>query len=181
MIDFMVIRRNLKQVHEDAVLQQFSEYIKQLGNSFKVLETPDPPEAIIEINGKKTWLEVTDAFLDKEHAIALTTGISVDVNHISDSGRLVIEPDGRFSSVLQSVIEAKYDKASMHSIFHSQGAGILLVGIFTPFASAADIVQSEAESISDLITKKSLKVFDEIYVYDGTGQITFHSFYIEMT
>ncbi|MEZ9576235.1 MULTISPECIES: hypothetical protein [unclassified Vibrio] len=68
----MVKRRDLKQVHENAVLQQFSKYMENLGITLDVLETPDPPEAIIEINGKKTWLEVTDAFLDKDHAIGLT-------------------------------------------------------------------------------------------------------------
>ena len=83
--------------------------------------------------------------------------------------------------MLQSVIEAKYDKASMQSIYHNQGVGILLVGIFTPFASAADIAQSEAKSISDLVAKKSVKVFETIYVYDGTGQRSFHSIYSEMT
>lgn len=49
----MVKRRELKQVHEDAVLQQFSKYMENLGNTFNVLDTPDPPEAIIEINDKK--------------------------------------------------------------------------------------------------------------------------------
>lgn len=177
----MVKRRDLKKVHEDAILQQFSKYMKNLGNTFEVLDTPDPPEAIIEINAKKTWLEVTDAFLDEDHAIGLTTGVSEDVEHKSDSRRLVIEPDERFSSMLRSVIEAKYDKASMQSIFKDQGAGILLVGIFTPFASAADIAQSEAKTISELVAKKSVKVFDNIYVYDGTGQRSFHSIYSEMT
>ncbi len=175
----MVKRRDLKQAHEDAVLQQFSKYMKNLGNTFDVLDTPDPPEAIIEINAKKTWLEVTDAFLDKDHAIGLTTGVSEDAEHISDSGRLVIEPDKRFSTVLQSVIEAKYDKASMQSIFQEIGAGILLVGIFTPFASAADIVKSEAKRISDLVAQKSVKVFDTIYVYDVTGEIRFRLIYSE--
>ncbi len=150
----MVKRRDLKQAHEDAVLQQFSEYIRNLGDTFTVLKTSDPPDAIIEVNARKTWLEITDAFWDKDHAIGLTTGVSKDVDPVSDSGRLVIEPDESFSSVLQSVIEAKYDKASMHSIFQSQGAGILLVGIFTPFASAADIVQSEAKCILEHVAKK---------------------------
>jgi hypothetical protein len=177
----MIKRRDLKQAHEGAVLQHFTKYMENLSNKFNVLETPDPPDAIIEINHKKTWLEITDAFLDQEHAIGLTTGVSEDVEHISDSGRLVIEPDKTFSSVLQSVIESKYDKLSMQTIFQNRGAGILLVGIFTPFASAADIARSEAKSISDLVAKKSVKVFDTIYVYDGTGQRSFHSIYSEMT
>lgn len=171
----MVKRRDLKKAHESAVLQQFSEYMKSLGNTFEVLETPDPPDAIIKINDKKIWLEITDAFLDDAHAIGLTTGVSEGVNHISDSGRLIIEPDEVFASVLLSVIDAKYDKTSMHTIFHKQGAGILLVGIFTPFASAADVVQSEVKRISDLVAKKSVKVFDAIYVYDGIGKRSFYS------
>jgi hypothetical protein len=96
-------------------------------------------------------------------------------------GTSVIEPDEMFSSVLQSVIEAKYDKASMQSTFQNKGAGILLVGIFTPFASAADIAKSEAKKTSELVAKKSVKVFDNIYVYDGIGQRSFHTIYSEAT
>ncbi len=177
----MVNRRELKHVHEDAVLQQFSAYVEKLGSTFKILDKPDPPEAIIEIGGQKKWVEITDAFLDKDHAIGLTTGASEDVEHISDSGRLVVEPDARFSSVLKCVIEAKYDKKTMRSIFQSQGAGILLVGIFTPFASASDIARDEAGCIASLIAQKPIKVFDTIYVYDGTGQRRFHLVYSEMT
>ena len=62
-------------------------------------------------------LEVTDAFLDKDHAIGLTTGVSEDVEHISDSGRLVIEPDKMFSSVLQSVIEQNMIKQVCNQFF----------------------------------------------------------------
>ena len=69
----------------------------------------------------------------------------------------------------------------MRSILQVGGAGILLGGIFIPFASAVEIAQSEAKSISDLVAKKSVKVFDNIYVYDGTGQRSFHSIYSEMT
>lgn len=175
----MVKRRDLKEVHEDAVLQDFSEYMGNLCGSFNVLEKPDPPDAIVEINGDRTWLEITDAFLDKKHVISLTTGASEDVRHVSDSRRLVINPNSTFSSVLQTVVEAKYDKESMRSIYQIQGAGILLVGIFTPFASAADIAQSEAKFISDLVAKKSLKIFKAIYVYDGTGQRNFYLIYRE--
>ncbi len=65
-------------------------------------------------------LEVTDAFLDKDHAISLTTGVSEDVEHISDSGRLVIEPDKMFSSVLQSVIEQNMIKQVCNQFFRNE-------------------------------------------------------------
>lgn len=177
----MIKRRELKHVHEDSVLRQFSIYLENFGNKVKILDKPDPPEAIVEINHQNTWVEITDAFLDKNHAIGLTTGVCEDVEHISDSGRLIVDPDAVFSSVLQSVIEAKYDKKSMCSIAESKGSGILLVGIFTPFASAKAIVQDESENIANLIAKKVIKVFDTIYVYDGAGKRSFHLIYSEKT
>lgn len=75
-------------------------------------------------------LEVTDAFLDKDQAINLTTGVSEDVEHISDSGRLVIEPDKMFSSVLQSVIEAKYDKASDQALEKTEEVFLIVMEMY---------------------------------------------------
>lgn len=170
----MVSRRNLKNAHEDAVLRQFKEYLAGNGAQLDVLERPEPPEAIVELNGKRTWIEVTDAFLDKDHAISLTSSAADDAEHIPDDGRLIIEPDEKFSSVLRSVIEAKYDKASMQSIAASQGSGILLVGIFTPFTTAEAVAHEEAEAVARLVSGKPVQVFESIYTYEGTGQRSFH-------
>lgn len=170
----MVSRRNLKSVHEDAVLRQFKEYLASNGVQLNVMGRPEPPEAIVELNGKRTWIEITDAFLDKDHAISLTSGVSDDIEHMPDGGRLIIDPDEKFSAVLRSVIEAKYDKASMRSITASQGSGILLVGIFTPFTTAVAVAHEEAEAIARLVLEKSVQVFEVIYVYEGTGQRSFH-------
>ncbi|RZT98240.1 hypothetical protein EV681_0016 [Advenella incenata] len=170
----MVSRRNLKNLHEEAVLRQFKDYLEKDGINLKILERPEPPEAIVELNGRKTWIEITDAFLDSHHAISLTSGASDDVEHVPDHRRLIYEPDESFSAVFHSVIEAKYDKASMHSIANSQGSGILLVGVFTPFTNAVAVAQHEAEAVANLASKKSIQVFETIYTYDGTGQRSFH-------
>lgn len=173
----MVNRRQLKDIHENAVIRQFKAYLEIDGVRLKVLDRPEPPEAIVDIDGKRTWIEITDAFLDKKHAIGLTSGACDDVEHVSDDGRLIIDPDATFSSVLHSVIEAKYDKASMHSIAKSLGSGILLVGIFTPFTTAEAIANQEAAAIAELASSKPIQVFESIYAYDGTGQRTFHVLY----
>lgn len=170
----MVSRRNLKSVHENSVLRQFTEYLASNGAQLDVLGRPEPPEAIVELNGKRTWIEVTDAFLDKEHAISLTSGASDDVEHVPDDRRLIIDPDEKFSAVLRSAVEAKYDKASMQAIAASQGSGILLVGIFTPFTTAAAVAHEEAETIANLVLAKPIQVFEIIYAYEGTGQRSFH-------
>ncbi len=173
----MVSRRNLKYAHEDAVLRDFGEYLKAQGSLLEILEKPEPPEAIVEINQKRNWIEVTDAFLDQVHAIGLTSGAADDVTHIPDSRRLIVEPEETFRESLLTVIEKKYDKGSMQTIASTNGPGILLVGVFTPFSTAREVALEEKDSIKSLVTKKSVKVFDLIYVYDGTGNREFHLVY----
>ena len=173
----MVSRRDLKSVHEDGVLRGFGDHLKDQNSFLKILEKPEPPEAIVEIDGKKSWIEITDAFLDQDHAIGLTSGAADDVTHTSDSKRLIYDPDGTFRESLLTVIEKKYDKRSMQSIASANGPGILLVGIFTPFNSARGIKFEEKSSIEDLVTNKPTKIFDQIYLYDGTGNREFHLVY----
>ena len=173
----MVSRRDLKSVHEDAVLRQFKAHLESNGGRLEILERPEPPEAIVELDGNSTWIEVTDAFLDKDHAIGLTSYAADDVNHVPDDGRLVLEPDATFSAVLQSVISAKYDKATMQSISESNGPGILLVGVFTPFTTAEAVAHEEADSVARLVAQKPVQVFSTIYVYEGTGNRAFHVLY----
>jgi len=122
----------------------------------------------------KTWLEITDAFLDRAHAISLTSSVCSDTKHIQDSRRRVIDPDEQFSNVLLSVIEEKYEKASMHSANRNYGQGILLVGIFSPFTTAGLAAQTEKRSVAKLILHTRVKVFMKIYTYDGTGHREFH-------
>jgi hypothetical protein len=173
----MVSRRELKSVHEEAVLRQFATHLENEGGCLEVLGRPEPPEAIVKLNGERTWIEITDAFLDQDHAIGLTSGASDDMEHIPDDGRLIVEPDATFSSVLHSVIAAKYDKASMRSVAADLGPGILLVGVFTPFTTAEAVAHDEAAAVASLISNKPVKVFQTIYAYDGTGKRSFHALY----
>lgn len=173
----MVARKDLKSVHEAAVLQHFKEHLGAQGIALDVLATPEPPEAIVEIGGVRTWIEITDAFLDQKHAIALTSGACHDTRHIPDDRRLIVDPDEVFASVLRSVIAAKYDKATMRAFAASEGPGVLLVGVFTPFATAAEVANDEAAAIADLVSGKADQIFDTIYVYDGYGRREFHVLY----
>jgi hypothetical protein len=169
----MVGRRDLKSTHEDAVIRGFIEHLKARGSLVKIIGKPEPPDAIVDIDGKKTWIEVTDAFLDQAHAIGLTSGASDDVTHRSDSRRLIIDPDDTFRESLLTVIDKKYSKASIQAVARANGPGILLVGIFTPFNTATGIASEEQCSIGNLAKKNSIQVFSQIYVYDGTGNRTF--------
>lgn len=173
----MVSRRNLKAVHEEAVLRQFKAYLESNGTHLEILDRPEPPEATVELNGTKTWIEITDAFLDRDHAIGLTSYAADDVDHVSDDGRLILDPDAMFSSVLHDVIAAKYNKTTMQNIAESQGPGILLVGVFTPFTTAEKVARDETANITELVVINPFQVFSTIYVYEGTGQRSFHVLY----
>ena len=164
-------------MHEEAVLRQFKAHLESVDVCLEILDRPEPPEAIVELNGNRTWIEITDAILDKDHAISLTSGASDDKEHIRDDGRLLVEPDAMFSSVLHSVIEAKYDKTSMRSIAKDLGPGILLVGVFTPFTTAEAVARDEAAEVAALISGKPMQVFSTIYAYEGTGNRSFHVLY----
>lgn len=173
----LVRRRDLKNAHEQAVLDKFEGYLQSESVALKILARPDPPDALVEIDGERTWIEITDAFLDEEHAISLTSGACCDIEHVPDGKRLIVEPDETFSSVLRSVIEAKYDKASLHTIATTYGPGILLVGVFTPFTTAEVVAQDEAVAVAQLASDKALKMFKAIYTYDGVGHRAFHVLY----
>lgn len=178
-MQYRVSRRNLKSAHEDAVLRHFGEHLQSKGIPLHIVARPDPPEAVVDLGGQRTWIEITDAFLNSSHAKSLTSKACADARHVPDGKRFIVEPDLTFSSVLHSVIEAKYDKASMHSIASAQGPGILLVGIFTPFKTAANVACDEALAVSQLASSKSKKVFRTIYAYEGSGLRTFHVIYRE--
>jgi hypothetical protein len=173
----MVKRRDLKNVHEEAILRQFKAHLENDVSRLDLLDRPEPPEAIADLNGERTCIEITDAFLDKDHAIGLTSYASDDVNHIPDDGRSIVEPDTTFSGVLHTVIAAKYDKATMQKIAEAQGLGILLIGVFTPFTTAEAVAHDEAGSVAKLVSSKPVPVFNTICVYEGTRQRSFHVLY----
>jgi hypothetical protein len=173
----MIRRRDLKSVHEEAVLRQFKAHLESAGHHLDILDRPEPPEAIVDLDGERTWIEITDAFLDKDHAIGLTSYASDDVAHIPDDGRTLVEPDATFSNALYAVIEAKHDKATMQKVAEAQGLGILLVGVFTPFTTAEAVARDEAAPVAQLVASKAVNVFNTIYVYEGTGKRSFHVLY----
>ena len=58
-------RNELKDAHEDAVLESFKKHSTSLNNTIVIISKPEPPDAIITINGITTWIEITDAFFSR--------------------------------------------------------------------------------------------------------------------
>ncbi len=162
-----MLRREVKEVHEQAVIASFKQYCESKGNTFEVLTKPEPPDALVLINGRKTWIEITDAFLHKELAESVTSYVAEDKDHksVPKEKRFIIEPEQTFTTILLKCILKKYTKDSIGKVFKENGSGILIVGINTPFSDAKDLAISEEEAILDAI-EHCEKRFNAIYFYD---------------
>ena len=169
----MVLRSKIKGVHESNVLSSFGEYLQSKGY-FLIVETqPDPPDAFVKINGKDTWIEITDAFFSQEVAISVTSYASDDVRHRPSQGGLVINPDETISTRIESVILEKLNKQTMVSIAHSNDKGILLVGFFGPFFNLDAAANNLTETLKDRL--RSQFIFESVYLYD-LSNITIRTF-----
>lgn len=167
-------RNEIKDAHEYLVIDSFKRHSASLGNIIKVISKPEPPDAIITINGNTTWIEITDAFFSREIAESITTHVADDKTHkpVPKEKRFCIEPDEQFSSILESVIVKKYDKGSIGNVYKQYGRGILLVGIINPFSNAKELISTEKQRILKAIKSKEQR-FNEIYLYDVHDHI-FH-------
>lgn len=128
-------RNEIKDVHEVSVVESFKKHSISFNKIITVISKPEPPDAIITINGNTTWIEITDAFFSLELAESITTHVADDKLHkpVPKARRFCIEPDEQFSSILESVIVKKYDKGSIEKVYTQYGSGILLVGVINPF------------------------------------------------
>lgn len=167
-------RNEVKNVHENSVLESFKKHSASLGSVVVVLGKPEPPDAIVSINGNATWIEITDAFFSPELAESIVTHVADDRLHkpVPKEKRVCIDPDMQFSSILEGVIVKKYNKASIGSVYKQYGSGILLVGIINPFSGAKELINTEKKKILKAIKSKEQR-FNEIYLYDVHDHI-FH-------
>ncbi len=168
-------RHEIKETHEKAVLSRFIRYCSNNGDMVKIIDRPDPPDAVIMLNGSKTWIEITDAFFSKELAESITTNVSEDKKHkpVPKEKRCIIAPDEQFSAILEKVILKKYDKKSIVNVYNQNGSGILLVGVINPFDSAKNTAEQNKQKILKAVQNKS-NIFHAIYLYDCHNEDTFY-------
>ena len=62
-------------------ITQLQMILNSMEQTFKVISKPEPPDAIIAINGSTTWIEITDAFFSRELAESITTHVADDKSH----------------------------------------------------------------------------------------------------
>lgn len=162
---------NLKNQHESAVLVKFGNYLNQNGHSFELLEQPDPPDAIVKIDGQITWIEITDAYLNHEFAESITTFAHPKKLHkpVPHNKRIIVEPDEQFSQIIVNIIQKKFTLPTLQVCYEKYGSGVLLVGMMTPFSDVYNLAINEREKIQKMV-KNHMPLFNEIYFYSPWEQ-----------
>jgi len=85
----------------------------------RITDGPDPPDALMQSNGRQTWLEVTDIYLSNEQA-----------RFLNSPGGQIFEFNGSPDEPLFRLVSQLNRKLSMKSyrpIFEKYGKGFLLL------------------------------------------------------
>ncbi|WP_289116985.1 hypothetical protein [uncultured Idiomarina sp.] len=159
--------REIQTAHEESVLDSFASFLESQGQHLQVLKRPDPPDAIIELDGIQSWVEITDAFQSSDWARSITSYAADDSKHQPYQSRLICEPDQEACEIVRQVILKKYDKSTMNECLRSYGQGILLVGVYTPLTSPEEIVEQAGNSIKGEIERLN-PIFRSIFLYRNT-------------
>lgn len=164
----MVLRREIKEAHENSVLASFKQYLNDKGHSMTVKSRPDPPDAFIAINGADTWIEITDAFFSEEVAISITSYTADDVTHRPTQSGWAINPDEKANNKVEMVIDKKLNKSTMIDIANSNGKGVLLVGLFGPFFDLDKFANNLSATLKNKLANQN--VFDSVYLYQTCNE-----------
>lgn len=159
--------REIQPAHEESVLKSFGEYCRHLGRNLKVIDRPDPPDAVVEIGNEKFWIEITDAFQSSDWAQSITSYAADDKAHKPYQSRVICEPDQEACEKVREVIIKKVKKKSLNGVATQLGKGILLVGCYTPLTTPQEIIKLAKTSIIEDLSGEP-DIFKSIFLYENT-------------
>ena len=163
-------RRASKALHENSVLHSFKKMLAMQGHSFKIVDKPDPPDAIVELDGIKSWVEITDAMFNKEYAKSIRAPHNLGPNRDARGQEILEATDPTFEETVVNVVNKKYAKETIKNVYRKKGAGILLVGLFSPFVDL-DVINNLSKLVCEIVKSNDPR-FNCIYFYDRA-----HNFY----
>lgn len=159
-------RRPIKQKHEQAVVSEFLEWLnKQRGYKFRVIEEPDPPDAIIRSTRVTRWVEVADAFWTQEYARDQYSYATPGEDHKPVQPGPYTNMDEVFAHQLVDVISKKIDKDSYLTISKQYGPGYLVVPAQYPWLDSQTLRVAKALWAGGRPWKDK-GCFKEIYIKD---------------
>ena len=124
----------IKKKHERFHTNNFLEWINKTYHcNYRVISEPEPPEAIIQTNSKKSWVEISTAFLNSYYAQDVTSYATSGEKHVRASNGLFLDPDKTAAHNFITVVKKKLEKRSYLPIAKELGPGYLIIPILNPF------------------------------------------------
>ena len=126
-------RRHLQEAHEKFTVGLFLDNFNHYYHTdFKVIEEPNPPEAIIQSKRSTRWVEVTTAYMSKEFAIDINSYATQGETHKPSEEGLIVEPDVQFAGRFVDTVKIKLKKSSYEPYREKFGQGYLVVSVQYP-------------------------------------------------
>jgi hypothetical protein len=121
-------RKEIQDQHELAILNEYINWLNsQSDEEFKIIERPDPPDAIIKGNDRIKWLEHTDAYRSPEEAQEERSLVTLGEKPFHHKEHPIISPDERFAGVVVNNLHSKLQKDSYKVVYEKYGQGTLIV------------------------------------------------------
>lgn len=152
----------VKDLHENASIQEALD-ILNLGQikEFKIIERPDPPDAIISDGETHSWIEHVDAFRSDEEAEELLSTVTPGEIPYQRSEQLVCSPDHRIANSIKCKLWKKLKKTSYETYFKKYGKGILIISDQDFLFSETSIVHLE-EEINKIYSPLAIHLYEKI-------------------
>lgn len=123
----------IKAKHEASLLEAaLQEHNRRHGFSLRVVDRPDPPDAILSDGSVTTWMELTNAFFSQEWAQDLFS-YAADGPHKPMKHGPYINMDAQLAENLCTLLYQKSRKCSYKPFLEKFGPGILVIGLEIPW------------------------------------------------
>lgn len=157
-------RHEVKKKYEDHAVDDALEMLNQYWiNDFRVVERPDPPEAILKDGvGKFCWIEHVCAYRSKDEAHECWSYATPgEKPHVREEA-LIVDPDERIVHSIIANMKNKFGKSSYKGCVERFGPGKLLVSVFDPLFTEHTLEllkqRLQSEFFSDQVN------FSEVYL-----------------
>lgn len=147
----------IKEQHERSSLEEALELLnRKKGCDFRIIERPDPPDAIISDGTSYSWMEYVDAFRTEDEARELLTHVTPGEIPYQRKEQLIESPDKRIVDSIICKMRYKLGKTTYRPSFEKYGKGILIIGVQDPLFS---------EMSFTFVEEKLIKIYDSLKQY----------------
>lgn len=159
----MVDRGPIKKENERFHINNFMEWLnKTYHSSYRVIAEPEPPEAIIESKYRRSWIEISNAYMSAEYAQDLVSYVTPGEKHKSVNGEISVDIDRNAAKKFVNVVKKKLEKKSYLPVAEEYGPGYLIIPIYNPFFDEHTLSLMKEEwkktEINDLGCFKSVRI-----------------------